>query len=170
MARSLYKEANTSFILCRTSSTPTTFKNVSCWPAKDASGKSSAVAEERTAKEACALPALRTANCSRMAFSKSAGNGCASTKPRISAPTATRVRTSSTSKSLNFWLMRSTKPPCFKNSLNACAVVAKPVGTLTPLGSCEIISPKLAFLPPTDSTSDIRRSSKGTANASFAKS
>ena len=45
----------------------------------------------------------------------------------------------------------------------------KPVGTLTPLGSCEIISPKLAFLPPTDSTSVIRRSSKGTANASFAK-
>ena len=28
---------------------PRTFKNVSCWPAKEASGRSSAVAEERTA-------------------------------------------------------------------------------------------------------------------------
>jgi hypothetical protein len=39
------------------------------------------------------------------------------------------------------------------------------VGTLTPAGSCEIISPKLAFFPPTESTSDIRRFSKGTTSA-----
>ena len=31
---------------------PRTLRNVSCWPAKDASGRSSAVALERTAKEA----------------------------------------------------------------------------------------------------------------------
>jgi hypothetical protein len=34
------------------SSMPITFKKVSCWPANEASGKSSAVAEERTAKNA----------------------------------------------------------------------------------------------------------------------
>jgi hypothetical protein len=44
-------------------------------------------------------------------------------------------------------------------------VVAKPVGTRTPEGSWEIISPKLAFLPPTDSTSVMRKSSKGTTRA-----
>ena len=52
MARSLYKEANTSLMAAITLSKPRTFKKVSCCPAKEASGKSSAVAEERTAKEA----------------------------------------------------------------------------------------------------------------------
>jgi hypothetical protein len=56
-----------------------------------------------------------------------------------------------------------------KKALKAWAVVAKPVGTRTPSGNCEIISPKLAFLPPTDSTSVIRSCSKGTTKASFAK-
>ena len=37
---------------------PRTFRKVSCCPAKDASGRSSAVAEERTAKDASSpLPA-----------------------------------------------------------------------------------------------------------------
>src|SRR6185295_1552568 len=48
------------------------------------------------------------------------------------------------------------------NSRKACAVVANPVGTRTPFGSWEIISPRLAFLPPTASTSDILRVSNGT--------
>jgi hypothetical protein len=43
----------------------------------------------------------------------------------------------------------------------AWAVVAKPVGTRTPLGSCEIISPRLAFLPPTTSTSVIAQLLEG---------
>ena len=30
---------------------PRTLRNVSCWPAKDASGRSSAVAEDRTAND-----------------------------------------------------------------------------------------------------------------------
>ena len=51
IARSLYSEANTCFIASSTLSMPTTFRNVSCWPANDASGKSSAVAEERTAND-----------------------------------------------------------------------------------------------------------------------
>jgi hypothetical protein len=44
-------------------------------------------------------------------------------------------------------------------------VVAKPVGTFTPCGSWEIISPRLAFLPPTASTSVILRFSNGTTRA-----
>src|SRR6218665_3415116 len=52
MARSLYSEANTCFILCMTSSRPSTFRKLSCWPANEASGRSSAVADERTANDA----------------------------------------------------------------------------------------------------------------------
>ena len=51
MARSLYREAKTIRILCNTSSIPAIFKKVSCCPANEASGKSSAVAEERTAND-----------------------------------------------------------------------------------------------------------------------
>src|SRR6185369_6401864 len=47
---------------------------------------------------------------------------------------------------------------------NAWAVVAKPPGTETPRGSWEIISPRLAFLPPTTSTSLILKSSNGTTS------
>jgi hypothetical protein len=49
-------------------------------------------------------------------------------------------------------------------------VVAKPVGTRTPWGSWEIISPSEAFLPPTDSTSVMRSFSNGTTNAVASKS
>src|SRR6218665_962323 len=62
MARSLYSEANTCFILCMTSSRPSTFRKLSCWPANEASGRSSAVADERTANDAPGLPALSRAN------------------------------------------------------------------------------------------------------------
>ena len=44
---------------------PTTLRKVSCWPAKDASGMSSAVADERTANEAFGSLADRRANSSR---------------------------------------------------------------------------------------------------------
>jgi len=67
-------------------------------------------------------------------------------------------------------LILSAKPSCAKNSRKAWAVVAKPVGTRTPVGNCEIISPRLAFLPPTDSTSVIRSFSKGTTKAVGLKS
>jgi hypothetical protein len=49
-------------------------------------------------------------------------------------------------------------------------VVANPVGTFTPVGSCEIISPREAFLPPTDSTSLFLRFSNGTTRAVDGKS
>jgi hypothetical protein len=149
---------------------PTTFRKVSCWPAKEASGRSSAVADERTAKDAAGLPALSVANASPMAFCRSSGNGWASTMPRISAPAMANARTSSVSSEARRLLMRSARPSWARNCRNACAVVAKPVGTRTPWGSWEIISPRLAFLPPTDSTSVILRFSNGTTRAVASKS
>src|SRR6202051_2431306 len=49
MARSLNSEAKTSCAQVIKCSSPRTFRKVSCCPANDASGRSSAVAEERTA-------------------------------------------------------------------------------------------------------------------------
>ena len=49
MARSLNSDANTSCMQVSKCSSPRTLRKVSCWPAKEASGKSSAVADERTA-------------------------------------------------------------------------------------------------------------------------
>ena len=140
---------------------PTTLRKVSCWPANEASGRSSAVAEERTAKLACALPPLRVAKASRMAFSRSSGKGCCSTSARISAPVAASAFTLSVSSASSLAWILASSPSCFRNSRKACAVVAKPVGTRTPCGNCEIISPRLAFLPPTVSTSLMRSFSKG---------
>ena len=165
MARSLYRDAKTSRILCRISSIPCTFRKVSCCPANDASGRSSAVAEERTAKVASGLPPLSTSKASRMPFSSSGGNGCTSTMARISAPTWASARTSSVSSALSRALILSVRPPNLRNSRKAWAVVAKPVGTFTPVGRWEIISPKLAFLPPTVSTSVIRSFSNGTTRS-----
>ncbi|CFU00985.1 Uncharacterised protein [Bordetella pertussis] len=78
MARSLYSEAKTWRILSSTSSTPTTLRKVSCWPANEASGRSSAVAEERTANEP--LPsASSSANAVRIACSNSGEKGASIT-------------------------------------------------------------------------------------------
>ncbi len=49
MARSVNSDAIHFFTAASKSFSPRIFKNVSCWPAKLASGKSSAVALERTA-------------------------------------------------------------------------------------------------------------------------
>ena len=89
---------------------------------------------------------------------------------RISAPTTASARTSSVSSTASFWLMRVARPSCARNWRKAWEVVAKPVGTRTPSGSCEIISPSEAFLPPTASTSVILRFSNGTTRSVGLKS
>ena len=53
-----------------TLSSPRTFKNVSCCPANDASGRSSAVAEERTATEYEESPPDKATQASSIAWSK----------------------------------------------------------------------------------------------------
>ncbi|MDI2022169.1 hypothetical protein PJL18_02699 [Paenarthrobacter nicotinovorans] len=48
-ALSVHKEAQQRLTASMTESAPTTFRKVSCWPAKLAKGRSSAVAEDLTA-------------------------------------------------------------------------------------------------------------------------
>ena len=147
---------------CSTSSMPVTFRKVSCWPANDASGRSSAVAEERTAKLAWGESATSTSKCRRISASRSAGSGVSTIQPRIWAPASARARTSSTSKVFSRAAMRSARPSCARKRRKACAVVAKPPGTRTPaVASWLISSPREAFFPPTASTSVILRCSKG---------
>ena len=145
---------------------PTTLRKVSCWPAKLASGRSSAVADERTAKEACGSSRVSSAKAVRTASSSAGGNGVDSTHCRISAPAAASARTSSVSSEASRASMRAARPPWASISRKACAVVAKPPGTRTPLADSWLMSsPSEAFLPPTDSTSVILSSSKGTTRA-----
>ncbi|MNR35769.1 hypothetical protein D3C85_1536360 [compost metagenome] len=79
MARSLNREANTSLAARITLSTPRMLRKVSCWPAKEASGRSSAVAEERTATAMFGLPADISAKALRMSASSWAGNSASIT-------------------------------------------------------------------------------------------
>ena len=145
---------------------PRTLRKVSCWPANDASGRSSAVAEERTAKVASGLSAARRSYSLRIAASRAGGNGCCPTQPRISAPASARARTSSVSRRARRSPIRLARPPSARNWRKACEVVAKPPGTRTPDWlSWLIISPRDAFLPPTASTSVILRCSKRATRA-----
>ena len=139
---------------------PLMFKKVSCWPAKEASGKSSAVAEERTATEISSVPESATifSHAVWMSASNSAGNGVSITHWRMFLPHSAKALTSSTSKASKAALMRSFKPSWAMNLRKASAVVAKPPGTRTPFeANWLIISPNEAFLPPTCSTSVLRR-------------
>lgn len=171
IARSLYSDANTCFMRSSTSSMPTTFRYDSCWPANDASGRSSAVADERTANDSSAgEPLFRISNCARISCSRRACSGASTIHLRISAPASASAFTSSMSSDSRRLAMRSVRSLCLRKSRNASAVVAKPVGTRTPASeSWLIISPSDAFLPPTISTSVIRNCSNGITYAwSFA--
>ncbi len=135
---------------------PTTLRKVSCWPANDASGRSSAVAEERTANDAFGAAALSLANSPRIAASRSGGNGVASIQPRICAPAVASARVSSVFSVASRALIRCASASCARKRRNAFAVVAKPPGTRTPVAlNWLIISPREAFFPPTASTSVI---------------
>ena len=66
------------------------FKKVSCCPAKEASGKSSAVADERTATAISGLPFERAVNAARISCSKVAVSGdVLNTKQNYYAPANT---------------------------------------------------------------------------------
>ncbi len=58
MARSVKSEAYTLRTCSSTEASPRTLRNVSCWPANEASARSSAVADERTATVASAAPPM----------------------------------------------------------------------------------------------------------------
>ncbi len=70
---------------------PLMFRNVSCCPANDASGRSSAVALERTAHETdsgCGSRSTSAAYAARMSASSCAGSGWCSIHSRTFAPDA----------------------------------------------------------------------------------
>ncbi len=141
---------------------PTTFRKVSCWPANEASGRSSAVADERTANEP--LPSASSlAKASRICDSNSGENGASTIHWRICAPAVASSRTSSGFSVVRRSAIRLSRPEAFRKSRKASAVVAKPPGTRTPApDSWLIISPRDAFLPPTESTSVMRSCSNKT--------
>src|SRR5690606_3576784 len=128
----------------------------------EASGKSSAVADERTAKDP--LPsASSSAKAVRICCSNSGENGASTIHWRISAPAVASSRTSSGLRVLRRSAIRRSSPEALRKSRKASAVLAKPPGTRTPApDSWLIISPNDAFLPPTESTSDMRSCSNET--------
>jgi hypothetical protein len=119
-------------ILCNsTSSMPTTLRKVSCWPAKDASGKSSAVAEERTAKthRACRHTAWRIRANLR---SKSAGKAGHQPLADFGARQGQGFDIFGVQRGHSAGRFCRPSLRGARNCRKAWAVVAKPVGTRTP--------------------------------------
>ena len=140
----------------KTWSSPIMFRKVSCWPAKLASGRSSAVALDLTATSTSS-PSLLQSSLYRflIAFSMSLGTFALITSSLAFAAESFRADGSftSTSRALK---RSSAMPDLLTKSLNAWAVTAKPPGTGT---FALIISPRLAPLPPTMETSSLPTSS-----------
>ena len=78
---------------------PRTLRNVSCWPANEASGRSSAVALDRTAKVAAVSPATSSSYAALMSSSTSCGRGWVTIASRTRRPTSASCITSSVSRS-----------------------------------------------------------------------
>src|SRR3989338_3336938 len=70
--------------------TPRIFRKVSCWPAKEAPGRSSAGAEERTATAIFSLPPAISAKAVRICVFSSSGKEASITHWRICAPVLAR--------------------------------------------------------------------------------
>ena len=136
-------------------------RNVSCCPANDASGRSSAVADDRTANDAAsASPAPASsasfAYASRTSCSSAGCRGCSTIAARTCFPTRDSASTSSVSRPSINPVIRAASPSCDTKSRNADAVVANPSGTRTPADArLPIISPNDEFFPPTSSRSPI---------------
>ena len=131
-------------------------RNVSCCPANDASGRSSAVADDRTAKLAWSSPSEIFAYASRTSCSSAGCSGCSTIAARTCFPTRDNASTSSVSRPSINPVIRAASPSCDTKSRNADAVVANPSGTRTPADArLPIISPSDEFFPPTSSRSAI---------------
>ena len=152
----------------RTSAPPRTFRNVSCWPANEASGRSSAVADERTAT---ASGTLRSGRSAVQALERGEHGGferCREARleyPLANLPARRRERCDvfDVERGQAPWRCACRDGPGARTARYASAVVAKPDGTRTPSRvSAPIISPSEAFLPPTVATSSIVRCANGT--------
>ena len=129
-------------------------RKVSCWPANEASGRSSAVAEERTAK---LLPDSETSNqACCISEIKFCGRGVFRIRPLIFFPARLKSLRFSIFKFANSFEITLSILLLDINSLNAEDVIAKPPGTLMPnFVRLFNISPRDEFLPPTASKSCI---------------
>ncbi len=91
-------------------------RKVSCWPAKDASGRSSAVALERTATDTPSSPPVNSRYAWEISASICFGKDVASIQPRMSAPQRASASTSSASSPFRRASMRVFSPPWPMNS------------------------------------------------------
>ena len=124
-----------------------TFRYVSCWPAKEAVGRSSAVALERTAQAACS-PSL--ASDPVISAARSSGMAIASMVRRISALSARIVSRSSGFTRASRSSRSSIDGASAMTRRKASVVTQNPAGTRMP--SIRDSSPRFAPLPPTSAT------------------
>ena len=114
-------------------SMPRTFRKVSCCPANEASGRSSAVALERTAKDASSSSAGELRR--RPPGCRPRGRRGTAARPptaRICRPTAASARTSSVSRPRSCSAIALGQAGVADEPRKASAVVANPSGTRTP--------------------------------------
>ncbi len=85
------------------------------------------------------------------------------THARTRVPVFARASTSSMSTRASASRIGSSSLLCAMKSSKACAVVANPPGTRTPVAASWLISsPSDAFFPPTEATSVMRSDSRAT--------
>ncbi len=145
MARAPYSEAQHRWTASRRSSSPRTLRNVSCCPAKLASGRSSAVALDRTATTSPFSPIRAYA--STIASLIWSGIPTLRTISCTSLETDSRAPLSSTSRRSSLRKSVSSIPVSTRNLRNAWAVTTNAFGTGRPR---EVISPRDAPFPPTE--------------------
>ena len=115
MARSLNRLAYTSCMDLSTWSRPRTFRKVSCCPANEALGRSSAVAEDRTAT-AMSWPPAMASQAAAISCCRRGWNGVSRIQRRICVPHWASFFTSSTSSPSSKPAMRPARSPCARKS------------------------------------------------------
>ena len=134
---------------------PGMLRNVSCCPANDASGRSSAVADDRTAKEASAFSATSSPYARGSRPPARAGSGWSTIgRPHLLAHPARRIDVVGV-QALEQRLDLVDRPSRHEAAVRV-GRRGEPVGTRTPAEArFPIISPSDEFFPPTSSRSSI---------------
>ena len=145
------------------SSSRRTLSRVTNWPAK-LSVPSSSMALERIANRRSRQRAVSPSNASEIAERRSSGTGLDRTSDRTRATTDSRSRAVPASSSRRSSSTRSRSPLASRNLWKPQALIAKPSGTGSP--SRERISPRFAFLLPTEGARSRPRRSYGITNSS----
>src|SRR5688572_10551034 len=151
MARSVNSDEQHACTARRRPSRPTTLRNVSAAPANDASGKSSAVADDRTASSGSRPSRAHSRSyAATIATFSSSGRGVSRTAVRAARPCRANSGRFSGSNRSKMARSFASRPSVARSRRYASAVVANPSSTPTPFGlSARNSSPSEAFLPPT---------------------